>query len=354
MAPAPITGRLAEGVVWTGQEMIIWSGVTRNGVGTAPSFTKNVDGAAYDPSTNTWRTIAAGPASMSTGVGMASAWSGQMALFWSGNSLDGPAQGGMFDPTRDSWQRLTKGPTPGPCEGYASVWSGKELLVFGGYCGDGFASPPVVAIDPSSAIWRIPRALDSLFGYLPNGGVWAGHRAFLMGQLSLCPSRGSSCQDYRPMFVSYNPVTNALSEIGLKGAPVPASQLSKLSPVAWYKGRVVFATVGTPAAGLVFYDPASAKWKTGIPAPCSIAAIADAQTAWIGDRFVIPCGASQLQIYNPAADSWQVLAAGRSPLNSRNSSAIVWTGTDLIVWSGDLNTAGNPTPSTGSLIDLSG
>jgi hypothetical protein len=332
--------------------MIVWGGETRNGVGAGAGLKNELDGAAYDPSTNTWQTIAPGPASMSNGSGFATAWSGRTALFWTGNSLDGLAQGGMFDPTRDSWQLLPKGPTPGPCQGYASVWTTGEDFVFGGYCGDGFAKPPVVAIDPAAGIWRIP-TLDALFGYLPNGGVWAGHKAYLMGKVSGCPAQGSACQDYSPLFVSYTPLMNKLAEIDLKGAPLTASQLSDLTPVAWYKGEVVFFAAKAPAPGMVFYRPAAASWRIGAPEPCAPETTTDLQTAWIGNRFVVPCGANRLQIYDPAADSWQVLEAGRSPLNDLSGSAIVWTGKYLIVWSGwDLN-ANDPAPNTGSFIDLS-
>ena len=51
--------------------------------------------------------------------------------------------------------------------------------------------------------------------------------------------------------------------------------------------------------------------------------------------------------------TWTVIPAGKSPLNSMTSSSIVWTGKELIVWSGVTSSVDNPTPNTGVAIDLS-
>jgi hypothetical protein len=53
-----------------------------------------------------------------------------------------------------------------------------------------------------------------------------------------------------------------------------------------------------------------------------------------------------------ATDGWETVPAGRSPFNARIGSAIVWTGTDLIAWSGVARRSGNPTPNTGASIAL--
>jgi hypothetical protein len=57
-------------------------------------------------------------------------------------------------------------------------------------------------------------------------------------------------------------------------------------------------------------------------------------------------------VYDVAADAWDVVEAGRSPMSSRAGSAIVWTDTELVVWSGTVRRPGNPTPNTGMSIAL--
>ena len=87
-------------------------------------------------------------------------------------------------------------------------------------------------------------------------------------------------------------------------------------------------------------------WKKGRAAPCSIP-LQFTQTAWLGDRYVAACGEDGLQFYSPATDTWnwRTITPGSSPLTSRESSAIVWTGTDLIAWSRSVDRRNNPNPT---------
>jgi hypothetical protein len=338
---APIAGRIGEGVVWTGKEMIVWGGVTRTGAVRPAS-----DGAAYDPATRAWRTIAPAPRGVLGVVGNGAAWTGRTAVFWAGNSPDGPAAGAVYDPAADTWRRLPSGPL-GPREGYASVWTGKELLIISGTSGDGLASPAAAAVNPASGAWRLLPALNAVTGLLANGAVWDGQEAFVIGKQSLCPQLGSSCQKFRPVFLAYHPATDSIRQINTRSAPVDAQQVEQLTPIAWTGTEVVFSTAGDPSAALVGYDPGSDSWNVGKSAPCTVAA-GYAQTAWLGDRYVVPCGSNGLQTYQVATNAWQKSKPGPSPLNSREGSAIVWTGTDLIAWSGTVRAPLNPTPADGA------
>lgn len=87
-------------------------------------------------------------------------------------------------------------------------------------------------------------------------------------------------------------------------------------------------------------------------APCPVDDVYYSQTAWLGDRYVVPCGIDRFQLYDAGTDTWEAITAGRSPMNSRAGSAIVWTGTDLIAWSGTERRSGNPTPNDGHRLRL--
>jgi hypothetical protein len=344
IAEAPIDGRIAEGVVWTGREMVVWGGVTRSGT---PEMA--ADGAAYDPVADSWRTIAPAPAGVLGTVGTASAWTGDRAVFWAGNSPDGPAAGAVYDPDTDTWQRLADGPL-GPREGYSTVWTGTELLIIAGTSGDQLAGPVAAALNPAENSWRLLAALNDLPGLAPAGAVWNGAEVFIAGTLYLCPELGSVCTDTRPIFLAYDPQTDSSREIDLTSAPVDGE--GSLRPLAWTGSDVVFETPGEPSVRLIRYNPTNDTWSAGRPAPCPVEDPYYSQTAWAGDRYVATCGLDSLQIYDPATDSWDTNSAGRSPLNVRSGSAIVWTGSDLIAWSGTEQRTGNPTPNDGSLLRL--
>src|SRR4249919_3696805 len=105
LAKAPIAGRIGAGTVWTGDEMVVWGGVVRAG-----SIEAAGDGAAFDPLEGSWRSIRSSPLGVLGGGGQAAVWTGRRALFWAGNSPDGPAGGAVYNPRTGRWRKLSRGP----------------------------------------------------------------------------------------------------------------------------------------------------------------------------------------------------------------------------------------------------
>ena len=345
---APIAGRISPGAVWTGKEVIIWGGVTRSGKVRDAS-----DGAGYDPTTRTWSAIAPSPSGVQGDGGAGVAWTGDEMVVWASNSPDGPVGAAAYDPATNSWRRLPVGPL-GTREGYTSVWTGKELIVIGGSSGDALAKPVGAALNPQTGAWRLLPALNRMSGLMPGpGAVWDGQEVFVMG--SVCSGRvpATSCS---PTLLAYDPATNALRKIDLTKAPIVKEQ--QLTLVGWSGTNLIFSTVGVPTnvnSGktlIVRYDPATGRWRRGTFAPYPTPLGAYTQTAWLGDRYVASDGSSGLQIYSLATDAWQTITPGPSPLNSREGSAIVWTGSQLVAWSGTVYKPFNPTPADGTSLPL--
>jgi hypothetical protein len=346
LSKAPIPGRIAQSAVWTGSEMIVWGGVGGGG--------ERSDGAAYNPATRKWRRIAPSPSGVRGGGGLRSvaAWTGSEMVVWAGNSPDGPAGGAAYNPRTDTWRRLPKGPL-GIREGYAPVWTGTEMLIVGGNRGDTIARPTAAAVNPRTGSWRRLRALDAITA-TPNGAVWNGREAFI------CCVRTEPAG--QPVLIAYNPTTDALRQISLAAAPT-----LDLTPIAWTGTEVVFSTSSDPlfsSTGVVRYNTTTGRWRTAKAAPCAPpprdlpsqggSPKRYTQIAWIGDRLVAACGTNGLQIYSPRTDTWRPIKPGPSPLNNRGGSAIVWTGTDLIAWSGAVRKLGGgpPPPADGASITL--
>jgi hypothetical protein len=314
--------------------MIVWGGTNRR--------TDLADGAAYNPSTRTWRKIAAAPRGVRGVVDTAAVWTGKAALFWAGNSPEGPAGGALYDPRANRWQRIPAGPL-GPREGYSTYWTGTEALIVGGTRGDGFATPVAAAFKPATRRWRRLPALDRLTGLLA-GGVWAGDRAYLVGDQYTCPELDSGCRDKKRRFLTYEPTADRVRFLDPSKAP-------GRWPTAW-TGSTVFFAPGRDGGSPASYSPAGGGLTVGAREPCAPSENGYEQSAWIGDRYVAPCGRKGLQVYDPRTDAWRRLTPGRSPLNSRSGSAIVWTGRELIAWSGMLRRAGNPMSRAGMTLTL--
>ena len=106
MAESPFFETFAPSVVWTGDEMLVWGGYDADG-------TAIRDGAAYRPSTNTWRSIApmttgrAPASSPPQAVPDLSAWVDREAV--SIVAADGDPWGWdvvSYDPTNDIWRTI--------------------------------------------------------------------------------------------------------------------------------------------------------------------------------------------------------------------------------------------------------
>ncbi len=343
MAKATIAGRIAEGVVWTGTKMIVWGGLYRG-----KQIREVIDGAVYDPAADSWKKTATAPSGVTKAVGVASAWTGTNAVFWGGNAPDGPTVALAYTLSSNTWKKLPAGPL-GTRESFSWAWTGTELLIVGGTSGDGFASPVAAALNPKTGGWTQPAPLNALKAFSANGAIWNGSRVFITGAHYLCPEQGSSCTKFKNMFVAYDPASDTMKEFDLSKAPVDPKERGALSPIGWAGTEVALSVADDLSVGLLFFDPTTGAWRTGARPPAAPGAD---QTAWLGDRYVMPAPGGRLQVYDVANDTWHVIPAGTSPMTTRNESAIVWTGSDLIVWSGYTGAIGNPTPNTGSRITL--
>lgn len=153
--PAPVQGRMQHAAVWTGVEMLVWGGVGQPVEGSPRELG---DGAAYDPVTSTWRVLA--PSPLSPRVGMAAVWAGDLWFVWGGSapyssSSGVRGDGALYDPATDSWTILPEAPLD-PRTGARAVWTGTEILLFGGVAGHSSEQHRGngAAYNPSAGTWR--------------------------------------------------------------------------------------------------------------------------------------------------------------------------------------------------------
>ena len=88
-------------------------------------------GMAYNPATNHWRMLPAMPYSRD---GFAAVWTGRHVLVWGGLTSTGapPPHGEAYDPATNQWSSLPKAPLH---DRYlpVAVWTGRTMIVWGGY-----------------------------------------------------------------------------------------------------------------------------------------------------------------------------------------------------------------------------
>lgn len=234
------------------------------------------------------------------------------------------------------WARLPKAPIA-PRSEYTAVWTGKEMIVWGGYSnmaqyGDG------AAYNPQTRTWT-KIAPSPLVGEDLAMSVWTGKDMLIFG--------GSGTSGSSSDGAAYDPATNTWRKL----APIPRSlggNLTGSGSYAVWTGKVMVAwgffgngrgAHGGASLAAATYNPATNSWATGTVAPAQAPLFGDA--VWTGKEMIVWGSSvdshSRLEglAYDPATGKWSTLPA--SPLGSaeRDSMLAVWTGRYLVVGGGD-------------------
>jgi N-acetylneuraminic acid mutarotase len=126
--------------VWTGSEMIIWGGFCD----TSPYDLSN--GGRYNPAADSWTTLpttgAPSPRDSHTAV-----WTGSEMIVWGGASGFGSLSvylndGGRYSPAGNNWTAIPSAGAPAGRQTFTAVWAGSEMIIFGGYGDSGYMSDP--------------------------------------------------------------------------------------------------------------------------------------------------------------------------------------------------------------------
>jgi N-acetylneuraminic acid mutarotase len=103
-----------------------------------------VTGGRYTPGGG-WQPVAEAGAPEAR-FGSVEAWTGSEMLVWGGDRSASPyetqlvATGGAYDPVGDRWRALSEVDAPVAREFHTAVWTGSELIVWGGSDGRQFLS----------------------------------------------------------------------------------------------------------------------------------------------------------------------------------------------------------------------
>ncbi|MFN0130777.1 MAG: hypothetical protein ACKV19_29285 [Verrucomicrobiales bacterium] len=279
-----LSARWAHAAVWTGREMIIWGG--RGSF--AASDHKN-DGALYNPYTNTWRPMSLENAPEGRSQ-MAAVWTGVEMIVWGGTGDDGRCfnNGARYNPKTDSWTPLPLEQAPeARCES-AFVWTGDELVVWGGLLEGGSQSCGTGGrYSPQTDSWR-PLPVDGAPASARGlNAVWTGSEVLVWGGAHL--DDGDALNIGRQTGACYNPDTHSWQATALEKAP---------------EGRLYHAAVWTGSEMLVWGggDQREGHFTTG-------------------------------GRYHPDRRQWTSTASTGAP-SGRGMATAIWTGEGMLIYGG--------------------
>ncbi len=277
-----VVARSGHSVVWTGAEMIVWGGV--DGVSSNPNYHPNYlqNGGRYTPATDSWAATSTGTNCPSGRYTHTAVWTGTRMVIWGGRASSyttGFDTGGRYSPATNLWSPVSIPSGIGGRYGHTAVWTGAEMIIFGGQSLSPFQDQPW-RYDPITDIWTA----GSVVAYVPNFHVaaWTGSEMIVFG----------GCQDF------------------------------------WGCSKV---------NTLMMYSPSTDSWRLGssVNAPSERT---DAGGVWTGTEFIVWGGIDDSYgstntggVYDLAADSWSPISTSGSPINEYGFT-VIWTGSQMILW----------------------
>jgi N-acetylneuraminic acid mutarotase len=341
-------GRSYHSAVWTGSEMIVWGGYGGNDFDT---------GGRYNPNTNSW--IATGTTGAPTARDSHTAiWTGAEMVVWGGvgGSYNYSNLGGRYNPITDSW--VPTGKTPNRRALHTAVWTGNEMVVWGGFLQNSGGDPYTNTggtYAPSTDSWVSTSTTNAPTGREFHTAVWSGSEMIVWGGFSY-----DGDDHFWNTGGRYDPVTNTWVATSTTNTPVGRESQTAVwtgdTMIVWggyfYDGNDHYLNTGGR------YNPITDSWTatTMNNAPAG----RDVHTAvWTGSEMVVWGGADSVNYFNTggrysaATDSWLATTVMNAP-TGRDLHRAVWTGNEMVVWGGYffdgndhyLNTGGRYNPDT--------
>lgn len=189
------TGRIEHTMLWTGSLILIWGGQTSS------SIWPN-DGGIYTPALNTWSPITTigAPAAR---IEHSAVWTGSEMIIWggiiqSGNTNTFTNTGARYNPATNSWAPMSSQFAPDPRAGHLAVWTGTEMIVWGGY--GSTASNNGARYNPASNTWTpMKQGEFTSPPQIQKKAHWTGTELIFVGSEPGC---------YNPATDSWRPISS--------------------------------------------------------------------------------------------------------------------------------------------------
>jgi N-acetylneuraminic acid mutarotase len=246
------------------------------------------------------------------------------------NTLDDDCDGAVdedFPQTDDHWTATTN--APAARTNYTAVWSGSEMIVFGGDNGSGTVQTGGYAYAWGANTWRALAAGPAK--RWRHTATWTGTRMVVWGgddNIATIHNTGSR----------YDPSTDTWAATNTTGAPTARGLHSAVwtgSRVVIWGGRDAASAVNTGSR----YDPTGNTWSATTTTSAPTARFSHT-AVWAGSEMIVWGGQNTSGTalntgsrYDPVANTWTAITTTGAP-SARFGHVAVWTGSEMIVWGG--------------------
>ncbi len=343
---------------WTGREILYWGG---RASAVHPSVCGNCslgpeEGRRYQPHTDTWRPMSTIGAPTARTLGLYQ-WTGTELFVWGGFNMQvvgggyssTPLEdGGLYNPTTDSWRPIPRelDPLRAPQNRIEAVvgWTGTEVVIFGGRNADlsdvGQRVRQGAFYHPGTGRWRLFGSLGPEMTEVQGG--WARNRLFVWGTTGTATESNLA----NVAFV-YDDETGWTR---LPDAPLTTRTISRV--VVQERGMLVYggrsgSSLEWPNDG-AFFDFDAWTWSPVFTGPSNLDGASvpgrSPVTFWTGCDYVFidaafasepPERVYQDYRFNLESNTWTAMPAFRSPIN-RNPLGWSWCGDRAVGWGSEL------------------
>jgi N-acetylneuraminic acid mutarotase len=256
-------------------------------------------------------------------------WTGSEMIVWGGTHANVSFfnTGGRYNPSTDSWTTTSSINAPTARAYHTAVWTGNEMTVWGGY--DGSELNTGGRYNPSTDVWTATNTAGAPSARGSHTAVWTGNEMIVWGGYDGTSEVNTGGK--------YDPSADSWEATGTANAP--AARYSHTA--VWTGSEMVVwggvnSGVGVNTGGK--YNPGTDSW-TAATATNAPAARYDHTAVWSGSEMIIwggenggsPFGTGGR--YNPSTNSW-IATSTTNPPTAREFHTAVWTGSEMIIWGG--------------------
>jgi N-acetylneuraminic acid mutarotase len=262
--------------------MIVWGGWSWDG----NSVYYNTGG-RYNPGADTWTATSTVGAPVARYYHTA-VWTGTEMIIWGGDSAGYFNTGGRYAPEFDSWIPTTTVNAPSGRYFHTAVWAGTEMIIWGGLDGNYVNTGGRYA--PGTDSWTATSITGAPLGRTQHTAIWTGTEMIVWGGYA---DLGQYLKYYYNTGGRYTPGSNSWTATSTTNAPSERKQHT-----AVWTGSSMIVWGGYYHDG---YNP-----------------------------FVLNTGGR----YSPAGDSWSATSLTNVPRERALHTAVL-TDTEMIIWGGE-------------------
>lgn len=341
---------------WTGTEMIVFGGIAYDHSSSYDYADIVRTGMIYDPVRDSWRFMSPPPDELIGRDGLGSVWTGKELICWGGLISSGwQNSGAVYDYWTDGWRLMSTVNAPLGRIGHGRIWDGRRMLVWGGgrystdlYADGGCYDPGLDSWSPITTVGA-PQARRNHLTSWTNTGTF---EMFIWGGKSWSNVTLHNGKRYD----SVNDCWLDMSTIGCPSSHDRSSIVSLGDRVIIWGGATATAPYTLNTGSI--YDPRSDAWTSVTTVGAPVGRYRHA-AAWTGSAMAVwggyspSGGGNNGGIYDPATDHWTLIPSADT-VRSRQNHSMVWTGSEFIIFGGYGSSNGQVSLNDGLRISANG